>query len=81
MITAPLIIVEFVLIDDDAAVAGAAKLLANGLAAGSCGGVGVSPDAARTSESLRNEDPVPLGIGRHRVRGGGLRNSLHQHAC
>ena len=47
VIIAPLIVVEFVLIDDDAAVAGAAKLVANG-AGGSCG-VGVSPGAARTS--------------------------------
>src|ERR1700730_11313710 len=69
------------LIHNDAAVAAAAKLLANGWAAGSVGGVGVSPDAARTSESLWNEDPVPLGIGRQRVRAGGLRNSLHQYAC
>ena len=65
-----LILVDVMLIDGDATVTAATEQLAYCCAPG-CG-VGVTPDneggtRGATTLNLRNEDPVALGVGRHRV--------------
>src|SRR5215470_20041349 len=67
------VLVDLVTIDADASALAAADPCADR------GGVTAGPDDSNRS-NLRNEDQVALGIGRHRMRSGRLRNGLDQDA-
>jgi len=79
------VVIDIMPVNDNTAVAAAAKPLANRRAARAGGGVDVGANVGRgqgtgdrPGEILWNEDQVPLGVGRHRMRAGRLRDGFDQ---
>ena len=71
-ISALVVVIDIMQVNGNTAVVAAANELANSRAAGASSGVGISADVGcgqgggdRPGEILRNEDQVPLGVGRN----------------